>query len=755
MRFCFLFLVTFILGNIGLAQSGNDNLHEHQKCNRASIASRVDGASYYQYPSMNNYDVKYLKLNISVEPGSTFIAGTALTVAKVIQPLDSFNIELKNNMTVDSVYINGVRKNFTRGADFIFVPLIPALPIGSTVSALIYYNGTAANNVGVFAGTSSSTGLIYTASLSESYQAREWFPAKQILKDKIDSADIWVKTTGPNKVGSNGVLVAVVDSPNNKKQYQWKSRHMMSYYMPSFAAGNYLEYINYAKPAAMAPDSILIQHYIVNNDTYFNSVQVNLDKTPSFIEKYSELFGLYPFSDEKYGHCQANIGGGMEHQTMTTTGGFGSTLIAHELGHQWWGDHVTCATWNHIWVNEGFASYCEYLAIEKLPALFSTTNAASYMQSIHDNVMSQLTGSVYVPDASLFDEGRIFSGRLSYNKGSAIIHNLRFEMEDDTLFFQTLKNYQQQFKDSVATAEDFRHVAETTSGKNFADFFNQWYYGEGYPTFNMVFTMQATDSIILQVSQTVSAPGITPFFKGLYEFKITSAQGDTTVKAYVTFNGQQFKFKYNKIPNGIVVDPNNWVLNQTGTIINGGTILPVKLISFRGDAANCKARLTWRTTEEQDCKQYDLEYSTDGINFNAAASIGSNRSNTESSYQFTYAFGSSPGYFFRLKTINDDGTFFLSEVIYLNRDCIGSFSLDISPNPVSENINVTIIQPAVGNTTIRVINAGGALIYKEVKMLNAGENKFPLKLTKKLSKGVYILEAENEHVVFIKKFVKG
>jgi hypothetical protein len=376
------------------------------------------------------------------------------------------------------------------------------------------------------------------------------------------------------------------------------------------------------------------------------------------------------------------------------------------------------------------------------------------MQDIHNNVMSQPTGSVYVPDASIFDENRIFSGRLSYNKGAAIIHNLRFEMEDDNLFFQTLKNYQQQYKDSVATADDFKHVAETTSGKNFTDFFNQWYYGEGYPTFNMVYTMQGTDSIILQVSQTVSAPAITPFFKGLYEFKITSELGDTTVKAYVTYNSQEFKFKYHKVPTGIVVDPNNWVLNQVGTIINGGTILPVRLISFQGDAVNCRASLAWRTSNEQHSKKYDVEYSVDGINFTLAASVNSNRNTTESLYQYSYSFGSETDYFFRLKIINDDGSFFYSEVINLTKECVGSFSLNISPNPVSENINLTVIQPVAGNTTIRIINAAGALVYKEVKTLNAGENKFPLTLTKKLSKGVYILKAENQHVVIVKKFVK-
>ena len=539
-----------------------------EKCNRAHLSSRAPVELYYQYPSMEKYDVKYLKLDLAAEAGSRFISGKSTTTALVVQTLDTFIIEFKNTMTLDSVYINGVKKTFTRGSDHIYVPLSPALPAGSTLTALFYYNGTA-SSTGVYAGTVASNGLTYTATLSESYQAREWFPVKQLLSDKIDSADIWVKTSSTNKVGSNGLLVAVVDSPNNKKQYQWKTRYPMNYYLPSISVGNYLDYTNYAKPVQMAPDSIPVVHYIVNNSTYFNSQKANLDRTPTFIEKYSELFGLYPFKDEKYGHAHASIGGGMEHQTMSTMNSFGLTLIAHELGHQWWGDNVTCATWNHIWLNEGFASYCEYLAIEKLPAIFSPTTASSFMQSVHTNVMSVSNGSVFVPDASVYDENRIFSSRLSYKKGSAIIHNLRFEMQDDTLFFNTLKNFQQQFKDSVATANDFKQVAENTSGKNFTDFFNQWYYGEGYPTFNIAYSKQGADTLILAVNQTVSASTVTPFFKGLYEFRVTSAQGDTTVKVNLSFNNQQFKFYYPKTPNGVVIDPNNWVVNANGTITNG------------------------------------------------------------------------------------------------------------------------------------------------------------------------------------------
>lgn len=753
MKVPFLLLLAFLFNTSVFSQTNDNEPQCRDKCSHAHVDLRQPQLRYFQYPSMDNYDVKYLKIDLDVVAGSPFLSGTSLTVAKVVHTLDSFNIELKDNMIVDSVYINGVKKNFDRGTDYIFIPLSPALPVGATVSALFYYHGTAGN--GVYEGVNSGGNLTFTATLSESYQAREWFPAKQILGDKIDSADIWIKTDAINKVGSNGKLVAIVDSPGNKKQYQWKSRHPMNYYMPSFAVGNYMEYRIYAKPTAFLPDSVLVLNYIVNNASYFNSVKATIDKTPAYIEKFSDLFGLYPFSDEKYGHAQATIGGGMEHQTMTTMSFFGSAIEAHELGHQWWGDHVTCASWNHIWLNEGFASYCEYLAVEKLPALFPTTNPTAYMQNIHDNVMSQPGGSVFVPLASTFDEGRIFSGRLSYDKGSAIIHTLRFEMQDDTLFFHTLRNYQQQFKDSVATAEDLKQVAETTCSRNFDDFFNQWYYGEGYPTFNIIYSKLGTDTLIMQVNQTVSMPSVTPFFKGLYELKVTSATGDTTVKINQAYNNQQFKFHYTKTPNNIIVDPNNWVLNQTGTILNG-VVVPVQLLQFEASIPACAAAiLKWKTVSEQNTSKYEIEYSTDSNTFINIGSVNSNRLG-ESSYQYEYTPTSGSVHFFRIKIINDGGSVSYSQVIRVEKNCAGNnngFSITISPNPAVSNLGLIISAPAKENISFRIYDAHGALVYRETRSLEQGENRIQLNI-QALSHGTYTLRAENASGITNTRFVK-
>jgi len=568
-------ILTFFLTSITKGQIIVDHSHE----NLRSSGAGVDRVDFYQNAKMNYYDIKYLKLDITVQPKSTFITANCSYKVLVNQALDTFAIEFKQTMQLDSVYLNNVKTTFRRSNDHIYLPMQPVASAGAFLNLTFFYKGNVA--AGFFAGTDAN-GLDFTASVSESYQAREWFPAKQLLNDKIDSTDIWITTSADYKTGSNGLLKAVVDLRDNMKQYRWACRYPLSYYMPSIAVGNYLEYDNYAKPASIAPDSILVQNMVYNNPTFFDQNKARLDKTPRFIEKFSELFGIYPFYKEKYGHSQADIGGGMEHATMTTLKNFEEQLVAHELAHQWFGDNVTCGSWNDIWVNESFATYSQYLMVEALPALFPST-ASQTMTDFHNNAMSSPAGSVYVPPSDTYNESRIFNYRLTYAKGATALHNLRFEMQNDGLFFNTLKKYQQQFANSFATTIDFKSVAEQVSGKNLTDFFNQKIYGEGYPVYNVTYLKHGTDTLVLQISQTTSAPAITPFFSGLMEYKVLSPQGDSSIKLNQTSDNQTFTIYYPKTVTGVQVDPNNWVLNGVGDIKEGVSTtvnLPKKITVF-------------------------------------------------------------------------------------------------------------------------------------------------------------------------------
>ena len=744
MRLFYLLLAELIVFNVS---SQSLSQAEEVHCSRKGDMSRTAQVAYYQYPSMSKYDMQYLHLQLAVEPGSNDISAHELLRVKAVSAMDSMILELRSNMLVDSVFINGTEKTFSQQNDHVLIPFGTTISAGATIESRIFYHGVA-NFGGVYSGT--YNGLSYTASLSESYQAREWLPIKQVLADKLDSTDIWITTGAGNKAGSNGLLTEVIDLPEGKKEFRWHSKHPINYYLPSFAVGNYQAYINYAKPASFLPDSIPVIHYISPDANYLNAVKPNLDKTPVFIEKFSELFGLYPFADEKYGHAMANIGGGMEHQTMSTMVSFGSTLIAHELGHQWWGDHVTCATWNHIWLNEGFASYCEYLAIEKLPSLFPTTTASQYMQNIHDYVLSQPGGSVYVPDAFIFDENRIFSSRLSYDKGAAIIHNLRWEMQNDSLFFNTLKTFQQTFRDSVATADDMRQVAENVTGRSFADFINQWYYGEGYPTFNITYFKQGADSIVLLVNQTASAPSVTPFFKGYFQLKIQSASFDTTVVIDQTANNQLFHFHFVNQVTGIVVDPDNWVLNKAGTIENGG-IIPVIISDFSvitdGD---CKGKLSWNASQEYGIKNYQVQISEDGNLFRTVSTVDAKG---EGSY--TTEIGLPGGsYFVRLMVTYQNGENKFLETAAVNVSCGKNNELSIAPNPVHEDLLIQLWWNRNQPAYVEIYDAKGSRVLRKNQSLVNGANLFSVPVAN-LPNGIYFLKLSDGQTSRTTKFVKN
>lgn len=557
-----------------------DNIYTEKCGHKHRFSNENAKITYLQSPLVNKYDVKFYFLDIEVNNTSTTVAGNVLIKAQTTAVMDTFVVELMNYMTVDSVKINSSIKTFTHIDDHIYIKTGTAIPNNTLFTAQIYYHGTPPTSSSFFGGifnkTSTSWGNQVTYTLSEPYNARVWFPCKQVLTDKADSSWTFITTNSANMAGSNGILTNVVTLSGGKKRFEWKSKYPIAYYLISLAVTGYVDYTIYAKPTALAGDSVMIQNFIYNNPSTLPFFKTEIDKTKNFLEKMSDLYGLYPFYKEKYGHCMAPFSGGMEHQTMTSQGYFTSFLTAHELGHQWFGDNVTCATWNDIWVNEGFASYSEYLMAEFLPSLMSQTPAA-WMLDAHNNVMSAPDGSVYVPLAFTYDENRIFSSRLTYDKGAAIIHNLRFEMQNDSLFFKTLKDYQTLYKDSVATGLDFKQVAENVSGKNFTDFFNQWYFGEGYPIYNVNYTKTHADTLKMTVTQTTSAPAKTALFKGLVEYKLVTTTGDTIVKLYQTANTNTFKIKTNRTVTNIIVDPNNWIVNQVGTVthVSDNTQVPV------------------------------------------------------------------------------------------------------------------------------------------------------------------------------------
>lgn len=567
--------------------------HRCAKAKQIAYASQIQSQSKSvlavsaQISHEINYDVKFVHLNLNLERTNKNISGGVRTVAAVVaSSMDTFMTLLHLNHTIDSMRFNGFLVNPLRQDSLVKVGLTNPMLNGTSFTVDVFYHGTAptggsAIGSGFSNGTSGAWGNQATWSLSESFVAYHWWPTKQILTDKIDSSWVFVTTDSTNKVGSNGLLTNVV-TIGNKKRYEWKSRTPIDYYLISVAIAKYKEYNLYAHPQYFPNDSILIQNYIydnaINNNNWINNQKPDLDKMPQVLEFLSNMYGLYPFFKEKYGHCMAPFGGGMEHQTMTSLGFFEYYLNAHELGHQWWGDQVTCKSWGDIWINEGFASYTEHLVAEYL----DPANFASNLNAVHGNVMTQPGGSIFFTDT--LNTSRIFSSRLTYDKGGAIVHSLRFLTNNDSAWFNCLRGFQAAFKNKTASAVDFQNYYQSSTGVNPIQFFNQWYYGEGYPTFTVKYNYTGTQCII-QSAQTTSKPSSIALFITPLEYKISRiGKPDTTVRVMHSNTVETYSINMTGTVSNVVCDPNNWIINQAVGPTRDATlgIAPTPTVDYTG-----------------------------------------------------------------------------------------------------------------------------------------------------------------------------
>ncbi len=565
-----------------LTSSGDAALACRQaRLSQAARTAAVAGASVRHRLKMDRYDVKWYKLDLALENNSRALAGSALLLVQVgAQPLDSLAFELYQapagaapgaaTLVIDSVVAGGQRSPgvLRRGQEATAALAQPA-PAGSRLAARIYYHGTAPNGNTSAIGNAFNTAASYrragvdypynvTWSLSEPFSAHEWFPCKQVLTDKADSSAVSVTTTLPNKVGSNGLLRRTVLLPGNKVRYEWSSRHPIAYYLISVAVAPYVEY----STTASLPDGsrVPVVNYVYDQASlaYY---QGGIDQTARLLTNYSQVVDNYHFADEKYGHSMAPIGGGMEHQTMTTLQDFGFTLVAHELFHQWFGDNVTCASWQDIWLNEAFASYGEYLSLQ---AFDTPANARAWMDDAQARARLELAGTVYVADTT--NVSRIFSYNLTYKKGAAVVHLLRDLCRDDARFFRVLRTYQRQYGSRTAHTADLQRLFEAELGQPLDYFFNQWYRGNGYPIFNVRWN-QVGSALFLQVNEAVTSGALPAFFQTDVEYQLTFQDGSTRVVRLSQAQASQgFTVSVSGTVAAVAVDPAGWLPDQPGTV---------------------------------------------------------------------------------------------------------------------------------------------------------------------------------------------
>ena len=504
-----------------------------------------------------NYNV-ILRINTDTE---VIYGNTKVTSVSQAADLSSISLDF-TILTVDSVLSAENPASYVYNDPTLTVDLGQSYGVGDTFDVRVVYHGHPGNE-----GPGGFGGFWFDGAPTMAFQmgvglnadppsmGKYWIPCYDWPCDKA-TADYRVTVGGSGKkVVCNGVLVeTIIDPVGNTATYVWSETHQIPPHLMTVHARKYNEMVD------STYDWI---HYWVyptdaeNAKIHFQNVNIMMD---SFIARY----GAYPFS--KFGYVAATKGD-MEHQTCVTHNAMTiqanhnyDWLLAHEMAHQWWGDCVSVNDWRDVWLSEGFATYSE--AIFNEYAYGPVTYRAYMQQSLMNPVLNS-------PENFPIYDPNFLWGTTVYEKGGCVLHMLRHVI-GDSVFFDVLAAYRQAYEYSSAVTAEFQGIAETVSGQDLDWFFNEWIYDVGWPVYEYswhAFEQGGPYALNLVIDQ-VQTNG--PVFIMPMDVKITTVAGDTTVYVAVIDDHEVFDFVVNAEPTGVVIDPDNWILNEGGEVPHAG-----------------------------------------------------------------------------------------------------------------------------------------------------------------------------------------
>ncbi|MEW6757685.1 MAG: M1 family aminopeptidase [Acidobacteriota bacterium] len=469
----------------------------------ARVARRMEVLSSpekYGVQPRQDLDILETHLDLSVDPEDERIAGTVTLTFTPTATLARLDLRLHRALSLEGTVLDGSPLPSRRKKDTISLAFSPPLAAGEAHALAVSYSGkpqvTGALGGGMF--FSRHDGVPSATTLSEPFDSFAWWPCVDDLADKsLARIDL---TVPPGMVGaSNGTLSGVTHNADGTTTYRWIESYPISNYLISANVTNYVQFGD-VYTALDGTTTMPLQHFVYPED--LARALVNFSVIPEMIGFMAGMCGEYPFLGEKYGMVAFPWGGGMEHQTLTSvgdrfvggTGDYGE-LYLHELAHQWWGDDVTCATWNDVWLNEGFATYFEALWLAREEQI-SMGRAMAYFDD--GQYEGYLRGSPYLKNGNtaFADTGAI------YDKGAWVLHMLR-RIVGDGPFFDALLAYRATHAHGNATTEDLRAAFEDAWGEDLSWFFDQWVYTVKRPIYRLRWNQEAAAPSGFRVSVTV------------------------------------------------------------------------------------------------------------------------------------------------------------------------------------------------------------------------------------------------------------
>ncbi len=459
----------------------------------------------------DSIDILHYNINLDIiDFSSQQIAGfTDLKITAKTNNINTIPLDLLK-LIVDSIKINNIIvAAYNYNDTLLRIPLSTSIGVGDTVDVKVYYHGHPVQDAswgGFYFNNSYAFNMGVGFDSDPHNFGRVWYPC---IDDFVDRAtyDYFIRTDSANIAVCGGVLVSEVNNSDNTKTYHWQLNQSIPTYLSSVAVGNYV-----AVTDTFQSMNGVIPIYIYVRPADTNKAKASFIHLENMLTIFESAFG--PYLWDRVGYIGVPFSSGaMEHATNIAIGnGFINgtlnyeTLIAHELSHHWFGNLVTCSSALDMWLNEGWAVYCESIFMNGLFGYqafkdYNRDNLHYVIQYAHiqDNGYRAVYG---IPHEYTY-------GTTVYDKGATVAHSLRGYL-GDSLFFSSIKSYINQFAFNNASSIDMRDFITSHTGINMNDFFDAWVFELGFPhysvdSFNIIQTPQPECTVNVYVRQKLKA----------------------------------------------------------------------------------------------------------------------------------------------------------------------------------------------------------------------------------------------------------
>jgi aminopeptidase N len=608
-RSIFLFLI-FIAG---ILSAHNGNI-----CSRA-LAS---GEKHILWPEFPKRPYNVIKYQLVLDWRNMFITSSAgysgsqnieLTVTSYT---DSIVLDAAN-LIIDSININGIALRPVPQPT-IDEHLIIALPSslknpGSNISIWIAYHNDS-NGRGIYffpKGTyddylkdSTKEDLAYT--MSEPIDAHFWMPCNDQPYDKAES-EISIIVPYGIETASNGTLISKEPiGLTNSILWHWKSDKPIATYLMVADASTFVHWSQTHERSSIPGDTVHLDYYAWPSDYYQDSItdgtafnaQYYLSRNTSQIMTWLEArYGGFPFV--KYGQVPVSpfAFGGMEHQTITSIHrrwlkGFDQG-IAHEMAHQWFGDKTTCETFKDLWLNEGFATFSE--------ALWGEAWGGNdwYMGIIRGKSNDYFYGKLH--DIPIYDppSSDPFNGALVYAKAACVLHMLRRMVNNDTMFFNALRDYSNAFAYTTANTMQFRDFMGQRLGLDLFEYVDQWIFGRLHPIYDFAWAQDGSNRFFLRINQTQDISIRDHFTMPVKFFAYHGSSVDT-----LSFENSYRSQRFNKM---LAYKIDSLIFDKGDLILSQDTLYYAPELDVRSEDSPTADFEVYKDGEELLCKFTSLE----------------------------------------------------------------------------------------------------------------------------------------------------